>query len=227
MLNEMADNFVVMAESAFGLTVRPNHDYLQAFRIPYNAGNTEIDKWRDFRQALYDPHTRNLFYSGHGSNKGIGYDASNTNVFIPRAEIVSALRTVPAGQTNRHAFRFVFLDGCDSASGLLPEAFGIVRQENLPFEYYVNSGERYSAFVGWNKNPTIGFTGHLVNPDHWKFIKNFQYLWFTSGNGLRQCLDDATGKTGVQCPEGPNNVNPKDLTVYGYRNLGPNQYNGL
>ena len=227
-LNEMADKFVDMAESAFGLTVRPNHDYLEAFRIPYDTGGTtEIDKWRDFRQALYDPHTRNLFYSGHGSNKGIGYNASNTNVFIPRAEIASVLRTVPAGQTNRHAFRFVFLDGCESASGHLPEAFGIIREKDLPYTHYLNAGERYSSFVGWNIKPTIGYTGHLVNTDHWKFIINFQYLWFTSSLGLRECLNKATGKAGVICPEGPNNVNPNDLTVYGYKDLGPNQHNGL
>lgn len=219
-LDTMTDSFVGTAET-FGRTVRPPHSFGEAFRIQY-ANPNEGSSWQTFRQALYHPNSRNLFYSGHGGNNGIGYNAANTNVFITRAEIESVLRTVPLGQTNRHAFRFVFLDGCQTANGHLPEAFGIVREEDLSFEYYYNSGERYSAFVGWNKSPTAGYAGHLVSPDHWKFLMNFQYAWLTEGQGVREALNRA--KNG---PLNNNvNVNPKHLTVLGYRNLGPNQNNG-
>ena len=220
-LDTMTDGFVGMAES-FGLTVRPAHPYGEAFRIHYGDGN-EVSSWQSFRQALYHPNSRNLFYSGHGGSGGIGYNTANTNVYIPQSELAATLKTVPLGQTNRHGFRFVFLDGCQTANGRLPEAFGIVPEKNLSFEYYFNSGERYSAFVGWNKSPTIGFAGDRVNPDHWKFIQNFQYLWVTTGDGVRDCLDNAKN----QGPAGQNDVNPKRLTVFGFRDLRPNQHNGL
>lgn len=220
-LNTMTDSFVGMAE-AFGRTVRPTHPYGEAFRIRYNDGN-EVSSWQAFRQALYHPNSRNLFYSGHGGANGIGYNAANTNLFIPRSEIAAALRTVPAGQTNRHAFRFVFLDGCQTANGRLPEAFGIVQEKELPFTHYYNSGERYSAFVGWNKSPTAGYANQYVNVDHWKFIMNFQYAWLMEGQGVREALN--------RSKHGPLNnnvdINPKHLTVFGYRDLGPNQHNGL
>jgi hypothetical protein len=132
------------------------------------------------------------------------------------------LHTVPVGQTNRHAFRFVFLDGCQTTKGHLPEALGIIRKENLPHDCYDKAGLRRSAFVGWNKSPSAGYAGHLVNPDHWKFIQNFQYLW-TTGRGVRQALNDANKPIG---PAGANNINPQHLTVYGCEDLGPNQHNG-
>ena len=222
-LNNMTDGFEHMAEEGYGLTVRPTHVYHEAFRIHYNDGN-ETTTWQSFRQALYHPNSRNLFYSGHGGNNGIGYDSSNTNIYIPRTEIETMLHTVPSGQTNRHGFRFVFIDGCSTAKGNLCEAFGIIRKKNLSSSYYDDAGLRRTAFVGWNDNPAAGYASHLVNPDHWKFIQNFQYLWLSSSKGIRECLDDADKAIG---PAGANNIDPDDLTVYGCRNLGPNQHNGL
>ena len=218
-LDTMTDGFVGMAEG-FGLTVLPTHSYGEAFRIHYNH-NLEVSNWQTFRQALYAPNSRNLFYSDHGSTKGIGYNAADTNVFITQAEIESVLRTVPQGQTNRHGFRFVFLDGCETANGHLPEALGVIQKENLPHTHYDNAGLRRSAFVGWNKSPAGGYANHLVDTDHWKFIQNFQYLWLTTGRGLRQCLNDAK----TQGPAGWNDINPKHLTVFGCVDLGPNQHN--
>ena len=187
-LNDMTDGFVQMAE-AFGRTVRPSHPFGEAFRIQYN-NPSEVSSWTAFRQALYHPNSRNLFYNGHGGSKGIGYDASNTNVFITQKEIESKLHTVPAGQTNSHAYRFVFLDGCQTAKGNLCEAFGIIRKKNLPASYFDNAGLRRRAFVGWNTSPAAGYAGHLVNPDHWKFIQNFGWYW-TQGLGVRDALNSA------------------------------------
>jgi hypothetical protein len=218
-LNTMTDGFAEMAQG-FGRTVRPTDPTGEGFRLHYNDA-LEVSSWQSFRQALSHPNSRNLFYSGHGGNGGIGYDRGNTNVHIKRCEIEAMLHTVPAGQTNRHAFRFVFLDGCETASGHLPEAFGIIRRKDLPHSYYDNAGLRRSTFVGWNKSPAIGLSGRYVSTDHWKFIQNFQYLWNT-GTGVREALNGAN-RNG---PGGMNNVNPNHLTVFGCVDLGPNQHNG-
>ena len=219
-LNTMTDGFVQDAEYV-PLTVRPNHSSGEAFRIHYKDTQEAYD-WEAFRQALYNPASRNLFYCGHGGDNGIGRDASDINRFIPQEEIGIALNTIPPGQTNRHGFRFVFLDGCESAKGQFPDAFGMVHKENLDFQYYYYAGERYSAFVGWNIEPAIGtLAGHTVNVYHWKFIQNFLYNW-TSGAwpSVREALNHAGNG-----PLGWTDVNPQTLTVFGYRDLGYNQSN--
>ena len=216
-LDMMTDGFAQGAQT-YGLAYRPNDGSGNAYRIHYND-SAEADSWAAFRAALYHPTSRNVFYSGHGGANGIGRDLRNTNSSISVTEIQNRLHTVPAGQTNRHAFRFVFLDGCETASGGFPEAFGIVHKENLSEDYYIASAERPSAFVGSNKSPSIAYA-NSINTDHWKFINNFQFRWAT-GEGLRSALDNANN--------GPLNynvdVNPADLTVFGYKNLHVNQAN--
>jgi hypothetical protein len=220
----MTDRFVGAAQSR-ALTVRPPNalDNSKAFRIrmgePSESGPTA--DWQAFRSAFFHVETRNAFYCGHGSADGIGHNPANTNRFISRQEIESVLHTVPAGQTNRHGFRFVFLDGCQTADGHLPEAFGIVRKKNLPVDYYIASGERLSSFVGWNTSPTASFFTHAVYVDHFRFMENFVYRWSTDGEGLRQALNNSkNGPLHLNL-----NVDPDDLTVFGYRDLGYNQDN--
>jgi hypothetical protein len=216
----MTDGFVQDAEHV-PLPVRPNHPSGEAFRIHYKDTQEAYD-WEAFRQALYNSASRNLFYCGHGGDNGIGRDASDINRFIPQEEIGIALNTIPPGQTNRHGFRFAFLDGCASAKGQLPDAFGMLHKENLDYKHYYWAGERYSAFLGWNIEPAIGtLAGHTVNVYHWRFIQNFLYNW-TSGAwpSVREALNHAGNG-----PFGWTGVNPQTLTVFGYRDLGCNQSN--
>jgi len=132
----MTDGFVQAAEQV-SLTVRPNHPAGEAFRFRYGTafGTGPDSDWLAFRQALYHSESRNLFYQGHGEGAGIGRNRNNTNRYISAVEIGTALRTIPTGQTNRHGYRFVFLDGCETASGGLPTAFGIVPKKNLGSEF--------------------------------------------------------------------------------------------
>ncbi|MBI5383514.1 MAG: hypothetical protein HZA90_02375 [Verrucomicrobia bacterium] len=219
----MTDGFVVIGQT-FDLTVRPpGIDPGTAFRIHYALlSDPRPDQdWQQFRQALYYPSSRNLFYSGHGGNGGIGRNPANTNRYISQAELVSALHNVPSGQTNRHGFRFVFLDGCQTANGHLAQAFGIIEKKEVSFGYLEAAGIRPASFVGWNKSPAAAFANNYGIVAHWEFIQNFQFLWGT-GRGLRQALDEAK--------DGPLHFNvdvdPRELTVFGFRNLGVNQYNG-
>ena len=209
----MTDGFVGAAE-AQNLTVRPAHAAGEAFRIRFGGTGTQPDSdWVAFRQALIHPESRNLFYHGHGEGAGIGRNRNNLDRYIPATEIGIVLHTIPAGQTNRHGFRFVFLDGCETATGSFPEAFGIVHKENLTADYYNASGERASAFIGWNKSPAAAYANSAA-VNHVHYIQNFLYLWQT-GNAIRQALDLAK--------DGPlvhnTGINPNHLTVFGYKDL--------
>lgn len=122
---------------------------------------------------------------GHGSPDGIGASA-NTNRFISATEIASRLFTIPAGQTNRHGYRFVFLFGCETASGTLPEAFGIIHRENVPGIDYVNAGVTPGAFAGWNHKQSAGILGTTLL-DNANYLIHFQEQW-AGGVGVREAL---------------------------------------
>jgi hypothetical protein len=184
---------------------------------------SENSDWATFRQALYNPASRNLVYFGHGGPNGIGYNPSNTNQFIPATEIASVLHTIPPGQTNRHAFRFVFLDGCSTGQGTLPESFGIIHRNVTDLNDYTYASLRPSAFVGWSANKWITILfGTYINYDHVNFISHIQTEMLLYGNGIQTAVSNAA-------------ENYSDVTwaftwlnqmeVFGYYDLHFSQYN--
>jgi len=64
-------------------------------------------------------------------------------------EIASILTINDPNPTNRHAFHYVFLDGCNTANGGFLTSFGIRKKENVPIEAYQKNRLRTSAFSGW------------------------------------------------------------------------------
>jgi hypothetical protein len=219
--NEL-DGFVGVA-GAMGANLYPNQSsdgspYALTFGSDNPQGDTD---WANFRQALYNPLTRNLVYFGHGGQAGLGYNTANTNRFISATEIANTLHTIPAGQTNRHAFRFVFVDACSTAKGTLPESFGILHRENVPGGDYVDASTRFSAYVGWPKDKMIGIlSGAYINYDHVSFIQDIQTEMILYGNGIKDSIIHASGYPDVHGSFGPN-----DLKVYGYWNLTVGGYN--
>jgi len=171
--------------------------------------------WANFRQALYDPHTRNLVYFGHGGGSGLGKNPANTNRYISANEIGNMLHTVPIGQTNSHSFRFVFLDGCSTAKGTLPEAFGMIHRESVPGLDYADASMRYSAFVGWPKDKIIGFganTGN-INTDHVNFITAIQTDMLLNGATIKAAIKYAAERPDVH------GFNENSMKVYGFEDL--------
>jgi hypothetical protein len=190
-LDMATDGFVLIADGA-GLTTRPSHPYAEAYRIGYGDGvpvATRNAQWADMRAAIYHQQSRNMFYLGHGSPDGIGAGA-DTNRFIPASEIAARLHTLPAGQTNRHGYRFVFLYGCETASGTLPESFGMIHREDVSIVDFGDAGITPGAFVGWNHKQAAAIIGSTLL-DNANYVQHFQYEWTTTGLGVKECLDRA------------------------------------
>jgi hypothetical protein len=190
-----------------------------AYGLTFGSANPQGDAdWQTFRNALYDVRSRNLVYFGHGGTDGLGYDTSSTNRYISATEIGNVLHTIPAGQTNSHSFRFVFLDGCSTAKGSLPEAFGMFHRENVPGPDYADAAMRHSAFVGWPKNETIGIlgSGGYINYDHVNFITHIQEEMLGTGSigsgpqGIKQAIINASKYPDVH------GFSANSMTVYGY-----------
>lgn len=180
-------------------------------------GNT----WTAFRTALYNPGARNLIYFGHGSPHGLGYNQADPNVSISAADIAAHLHTIPDDQTNRHAFRFVLLDACDTIQGNLPEAFGIIHRENLPIDPYANAGIRPSAFAGWDKEARVGMLGSEFSW-HIAFIQEIQIHMNPElyNEGIKSAIHNAARSPDVQTPSYEDH-----FKVFGFGDLHYFQYN--
>jgi hypothetical protein len=195
LLYEEMDGFYNAAKAAnfpVGPTTGP-----EPFALEFQEGN-EISEWYTFNATVLDPQGRNLVYFGHGGPNGLGYNQHDTNVSLTVDQIAAALHTIPAGQTNAHKFRFVFLDGCSTAKGRLPEAFGILHKQNVQQIDYYNASLRPSAFCGWSSDKAVAFiSGHALNYDHVNFINHIQFDMLNNGAGIHAAINYAAGQPDV------------------------------
>jgi hypothetical protein len=188
------DGFYNAAKGAYqvGPTQGP-----EPFAIDFQGGN-ETSEWQTFNATIFLPAARNLVYFGHGGPNGLGYNQHNTNVSITVNQIANVLHTIPAGQTNAHKFRFVFLDGCSTGKGTLPEAFGILHKENVPLADYGNASVRPSCFCGWTSAKAVGFMmSGGINYDHVNFISHIQEDMLLYGGTIGQGYDYACSQPDV------------------------------
>jgi hypothetical protein len=128
------------------------------FRDRVTVVNNAAD-WGTVQTALEstDPQVTAFYWYGHGSadrnsiggyvtaktlstNFGNYYFATNT-AGKPSPKIVTYL-----------PFSFVFLDGCRTAKGMLPEAFGIPK--DIAASNYTLHNKHKRAFMGWNGRVT-------------------------------------------------------------------------
>ncbi|MDE3099016.1 MAG: hypothetical protein KGJ88_06050 [Verrucomicrobiota bacterium] len=103
----------------------------------------------ELRMYLANSRFENFYYFGHGSASSISDWGSDG---LTRDQISFALGNVPLGYPIIHAalhpYRFVFLDGCDTAAGNLSEAFGIPAMA-LSTNNFASQGLESRAFVGF------------------------------------------------------------------------------
>ena len=217
MLDTETDGFAQTAQG-LGLAVRPVAPAGTTYRLRYGASDPNGDyDWASFRSALYNNLSRNLFYLGHGSPVGLGYNQTSTNRSILATEIASKLATVPAGLTNKHKYRFVCLDGCSTASGTLPESFGIIHKQNVSGAFYADASLRPSAYAGWNDDKAAGFAGS-INVSHVYYFQHFLTEW-AFGYGVKTAFDHAAGYPDVTF------LNTSQMKLFGSWDLGLNAYN--
>ena len=215
LLDEMTDNFVGAAESR-GYVVRPAHPPGEAYRLRTSPLSTATNDWNALRWALIHPTSRNFFYFGHGGRDQIG-SGTNDLTRITTAQLYNALATANPLDTNRHGYRFVFLDGCETAKGDLALAFGIPKK-TMTVADFADDGRRPCAFMGWTATKWIGIFNRVWY-DHINFVTWFKYEWIERGEPLNQAVSRA-----AQYP-GTSGINISNLKIYGCDELGYNQFN--
>jgi hypothetical protein len=217
LLYEELDGFFNAAKNNYG--VGPSPAGSEPYQIDFQGGN-ETNNWYSLRWTLFYNTVRNFVYFGHGGPNGLGYSQSNTNTSVTVTDIGNALHTIPSGQTNRHAFRFVFLDGCSTAKGKMPEAFGIIHKENVSLTDYGNASMRPSCFCGWTEDKWVGNNlGNNVNYDHVNYISHIQESMILFGSTIGAAIDYAASQPDVT------SIFTSEFKIYGCRDISFGAFN--
>ncbi|MGH7989299.1 MAG: hypothetical protein ACREDS_03780, partial [Limisphaerales bacterium] len=205
----------------------------------YSQTNRDAS-WEDLQLRLDEWVHRNFYYFGHGAPNVIGGDQNtvDTNGYItgsinlPGGHAYLTSQWVHDNVTfsktwGAMPFRFVFLDGCDTATGNWPWAWGVPSQAE-PLSYYQSasnpSGARPSAFVGWNVElggskdwGTIG--------GFWQFRSFWMSNWSVQDGNSQDDLNDVF----EQAREGSNWVPYSQLwghlVIDGYQVMKFEEYN--
>jgi hypothetical protein len=213
-----------------------------ATEFPLKFGRTysQADRdssWINLTSWLYDPNSRNFYYFGHGAANSIGGDISvldsSNNITgakdLPNSKAHLSSQYVHDTVTfNRYSgarpYRFVFLDGCDTANANWPWAFGVPKQDE-PLSYYNSSANtrhtRPSVFLGWDV--TIGGKKDWGTVDKfWAFRTDWMENWAgIFQEPLDQSLSDANFIDSNWVDAG----HFSHLKEYGYKTMGFFDYN--
>src|SRR5207237_527088 len=120
---------------------------------------------------------------GHGTPDTI----EDTVQILPSSWVADLLHNgTPA--TNNTRYRFVWLDGCSTAQGSWPAAFGLGNRENVPLQSYT---VRPGAFCGYTAE-VFGYGGHTsVTLNAAYYRSNLSFYWSLANNGLWSAFDSA------------------------------------
>lgn len=163
---------------------------------------------------------RNFYYNGHGTPNGFAFS-------VDTQQITFALKHQP--------YRFVFLDGCSTANGGLPGAFGIGFSGPVGIDVFQKNKTRPRAFLGYTKDvfyterggnfidPDTGGTySSRVRPEVYEFLTNLEFYWYFYGYSLESAVFNAI----LDTPSLPDIwQNGKALKLFGYRDLSVDAYN--
>ena len=122
-----------------------HHNLLGTYELPFEIHS--LADWGTVITKLTDSGNRDFFYFGHANGGSLGttgayFDIAAANNFLGNS-------ANPLVATNMHPYRFVFLDGCLTADGNWPQAFGIPKVEGMTSnDFAAKRGIRPRAFMG-------------------------------------------------------------------------------
>jgi hypothetical protein len=184
------------------------------FPIAYGKSYAQTNRdtsWYNLSTWIYYTQTRNCYYFGHGSADSIGCDyntvdssnnitggafAPNSHAYLTSKMIHDNVAFNPNGA---RPYRFVFLDGCNTANGSFAPAFGIPSQSYTGGWFVSDANTRHirpCAFMGWNTE--VGGTSAWGTVDkYWSWRENWIAYWAnTEGDPLSDSINVATSISG-------------------------------
>jgi flagellar hook assembly protein FlgD len=135
-------------------------DEVKGDRAVYGGGVTVVNNvgaWDGVQASLtsMNPNVTEFYWYGHGSADGnsIGGYVTAKTLSVYLGNYYHPAVTNSAGQIKSPTVKtlfplsFVFLDGCMTGTGMLPEAFGIPKV--VPGSSYARDNKQRRAFMGW------------------------------------------------------------------------------
>ncbi len=217
------------------------------YPIKFGRNYSQADRDDSWEQLTYnylgssDGQIRNFFYSGHGAPNAIGGDIStlDSSNHITGAKGFPGSKAKLTSETVKkaivfnpysgvHFYRFVWLDGCDTATGGFPDAWGIGKTTNN-LSYYTSPANTYhmrpSSFIGWNTE--VGSAGWGTVAGDWLFKTYWMANWSVNNGNINDNLDDNlnSASDGARWPPGGLGQLWGAMRLYGYRIMKFNEYN--
>lgn len=162
------------------------YDYPQGHHLADTTGDLGQAVIYDenlLRQFLLDPRARNFFYSGHGSPQLLG------SVVL----YASLLKSY-----GMQRYRFVWLDGCETAGGDWDKTFGINGPGLFTLDYYRERTKRPALFVGNKYSVPKGIFGAVapggvpydgtIPRSQSEFYNQFIFFWQTLGREYKDAI---------------------------------------
>ncbi len=138
--------------SAYNLRPAANVAYANTFRYDTIADGDLL------LNELASPNAGNFFWFGHAGKDSIAGNYKKTSIDSDGVEGVlgnKAHRSTPrVPRTNKHPYKFVVLNGCETYSSDWANAFGIdfsPQGSSTLTPTYLSAGRTPRAFVGWTK----------------------------------------------------------------------------
>ena len=163
---------------------------------------------------LSSTNSRNFYYNGHAS--------PHTFDKISVERLKNAIK---------HRYRWVFINGCESAKGDLGDGFGIKGHKRFDLGYYQKTGMRPAVFMGYTDKVYFAGGGPVTQNGirydgtiPWQvpgFITNYIFYWDLYGYGVMSARDWA--KSGLPSVYGQ--YREDLLEIYGYYDLRIDEYN--
>lgn len=236
----------IMTTAITSLSGGPTYRGVPASVFPVKFGTNiytqqqRNDSYAELKARLFTPQNRNFYYYGHASGDYLGCDIHtfDTNGLISGGKFLLGSKAYLYSRSvsneltfNRYSgsrpYRFVWLDGCSSANGNWPGAFGVNKGTN-DYSYYTNSvtnpkHRRPSAFVGWNQ--VVGGQGWGSAQAFFNYrtewMQDWYYYW--QSRTLVDALANASGS--ANWPPGGAGQLWGAMRVYGYTVLRMDEFN--
>ena len=151
----------------------------------------------DLTNNLTNPNVTAFYFYGHGNTNGnaigtqtavIGAKTLGTllgNFFLPSLNSIWGKFAGKPAMVTHKPFNFVFLDGCNTALGNFPEAFGIPKAVTTAMINDTDGHLHKRAFMGWTGTVTFQFDN-----THFSWTEKFWSTWL-DGNAYDTTVDTA------------------------------------
>jgi len=195
----------------------------QTFPIRYPGTNDPVT----FATMALDGHTlenlltnnlnRNFFYNGHAG-------ANQLAITLDTTWLTYRLKN--------NYYRWVFIDGCESANGGLPKAFGNNMNAPQPLSYFQKSGLRPRVYMGYPFLVHYGQSGSYIDdggqPTRYsipysvrEWLYQFEFYWY-----FNYTLFDSCANATLSVPYiGPQWDTGEGLVFYGFDDMRIDDYN--